>query len=264
MRGASHSIMDTLIEEQSRVLVVDDEVAIADLVASLLGAEGMDVVACYDPTSALALLQEQRFDLAIFDVMMPGMDGFELCTRARTLTDIPIMFLTAKDGEADHVVGFTLGADDYVTKPFKPRELVARVKARIRRFKRDGAAVGAPHGAATEGSQRADGALEARGLEVDERGHRAFLYDVPLELTPKEFSILALLMARAGEPVSTQDIYETVWDQPYDASSSNTVMVHIRHLRKKLAEVDSATAFIETAWGVGYYIARDGGSASRG
>lgn len=247
--------MEELNEERACVLIVDDEVAIADLVASLLEAEGMEAVACYGSADALELLEQRSFDLAIFDVMMPGMDGFELCTRARALTDIPIMFLTAKDGEADHVVGFTLGADDYVTKPFKPRELVARVKARVRRFRRDGAA-GAEEGAADEGARSTE-VMEVRGLEVDERGHKALLYDVPLELTPKEFSILALLLARAGEPVSTQELYETVWEQTYDPSSSNTVMVHIRHLRKKLAEVDSATAFIETAWGVGYYIARE-------
>lgn len=246
--------MDDINEDQPRVLIVDDEVAIADLVASLLEAEGMETTVRYGSAEVLELLQERTFDLAIFDVMMPGMDGFELCTRARAFTDMPIMFLTAKDGEADHVVGFTLGADDYVTKPFKPRELVARVKARVRRFKRDAAA---EEGSANDGAQGASDALEVRGLEVDERGHKAFLYDVPLELTPKEFSILALLVSRVGEPVSTQDLYETVWGQTYDASSSNTVMVHIRHLRKKLAEVDSATVFIETAWGVGYYIAQE-------
>ena len=174
------------------------------------------------------------------------------------------MFLTAKDGEADQVVGFTLGADDYVTKPFKPRELVARVKARIRRFKRD-------NGIAVEGLSEGDdagdsvaGVLEARGLEVDPRTHKAFLYDVPLELTPKEFAILQLLLERVGEPVSAQDLYETVWQQPYDAGSSNTVMVHIRHLRKKLADIDSSNSFIETAWGVGYYIARETSGASHG
>ena len=250
-------------EQQARVLVVDDEVAIADLVANLLEAEGMEAVACYGSAQALELLEQRPFDLAIFDVMMPGMDGFELCTRARAITDIPIMFLTAKDGEADQVVGFTLGADDYVTKPFKPRELVARVKARIRRFKRDnGIAVdGAFDGDAGESGAAV---LEARGIEVDPRTHKAFLYDVPLELTPKEFAILQLLLERVGEPVSAQELYETVWQQPYDAGSSNIVMVHIRHLRKKLADIDSSNSFIETAWGVGYYIAREGNGASHG
>lgn len=244
-------------EQQARVLVVDDEVAIADLVANLLEAEGIEVVACYGSAQALELLEQQTFDLAVFDVMMPGMDGFELCTRARAITDMPIMFLTAKDGEADHVVGFTLGADDYVTKPFKPRELVARVKARIRRFRRDELAAfdGEPEGIASE--DRSADILEARGIEVDSRKHKAFLYDVPLELTPKEFAILRSLLERVGEPVSAQELYETVWQQPYDAGSSNTVMVHIRHLRKKLADIDSSNSFIETAWGVGYYIARE-------
>ena len=117
------------MERAARILVVDDERAIADLVASLLGAEGMEVRACYGAAQALQLLERERYDLGIFDIMMPGMDGFELCTRVRAVSDIPIVFLSAKDEEADQVVGFTLGADDYVTKPFKPRELVARASA---------------------------------------------------------------------------------------------------------------------------------------
>lgn len=248
----------------TKIMLVDDEEQFHFALRKVAERQGYEFCSALDGESGFAMLVEQRPDILLLDVMMPGMDGFELCTRARTITDIPIMFLTAKDGEADQVVGFTLGADDYVTKPFKPRELVARVKARIRRFKRDNGM--APDGV-FEGSEAGDSAvsvLEVRGLEVDPRTHKAFLYDVPLELTPKEFAILQLLLERVGEPVSAQDLYETVWQQPYDAGSSNTVMVHIRHLRKKLADIDSSTSFIETAWGVGYYIAREGNGASHG
>lgn len=235
---------------EPRVLVVDDEVAIADLVVSLLGAEGMEARACYSARSALELFGKQPFDLAIIDIMMPGMDGFELCSRMRTTSNVPIMFLTARDEEADQVVGFTLGADDYVTKPFKPRELVARVRARLRRAHIDRTAQ-ACVGGSGRGSDVPD-VLDAGGIEVDLRAHTATLHGEPLSLTPKEFSILALLVQHAGSPVSARGIFENVWREPYDTSASNTIMVHIRHLRKKLAAIDSSATFIETAWGVGY------------
>ncbi len=232
----------------ARVLVVDDEAAIGELVAGLLQAEGIDCIACCGGADALALFERERFDLAILDVMMPGMDGFELCARLRAMSDVPIMFLSARDEETDQVVGFTLGSDDYVAKPFKPRELVARVKARLRR--------------ASSREIASDHVVRARGIEIDERAHKASLHDVELALTPKEFAILTLLVKRAGSPVSTREIFETVWRDPYDASASNTVMVHIRHVRRKLAAVDSSTSFIETAWGVGYRIASDGDAPS--
>ena len=117
------------MEKRAHILVVDDEQAIADLVVNLLVAEGMDALACYSGQAALDMLGRTPFDLAIVDIMMPGIDGFELCVRMRQMMDIPVIFLSAKDEEADQVVGFTLGAEDYVTKPFRPRELVARVKA---------------------------------------------------------------------------------------------------------------------------------------
>ncbi len=226
------------MERAARILVVDDERAIADLVASLLVAEGMEVRACYGASQALQLLERERYDLGIFDIMMPGMDGFELCTRVRAASDIPIVFLSAKDEEADQVVGFTLGADDYVTKPFKPRELVARVKARLRR--------------ARTGTQASADVLRAGAVEVDLRAHKATLLGEPLQLTPKEFAILSILAKSAGSPVSTRDLFEGAWGERYDDAAANTVMVHIRHLRQKLAAIDSSTQFIETAWGVGY------------
>lgn len=130
-RGESRTI--AFMEKRAHILVVDDEQAIADLVVNLLAAEGMDALACYSGQAALDMLARTPFDLAIVDIMMPGIDGFELCVRMRQMRDIPVIFLSAKDEEADQVVGFTLGAEDYVTKPFRPRELVARVKARLRR-----------------------------------------------------------------------------------------------------------------------------------
>ncbi|MCI8366901.1 MAG: response regulator transcription factor [Eggerthellaceae bacterium] len=236
--------------DSERILVVDDEHAIADLVVSLLLREGMQARACYSGTQALEALEKEAFDLAILDIMMPGMDGFELCVRMRKMRDIPIIFLSAKDEEADQVVGFTLGADDYVTKPFRPRELVARVRARLRR-------------AAAPAPVANDSLITVGPLEVDVAAHSASLHRQKMKLTPKEFAILTLLAQSAGRPVSAKDLFEGAWEEPFDDAASNTIMVHIRHLRKKLAAIDSSTQFIETAWGVGYRLKASHGSDGR-
>lgn len=234
------------VPTRKRLLVVDDEIAIADLIASIFTAEGMDVAAFNDPHAALNSLGECAYDLAILDIMMPVMDGYELCQRIHEHSDMPVVFLSAKDEESDIVVGFTLGADDYVTKPFKPRELVARVKAHLRR-----------NAARKESKAPEEGVLGAQGVEVDTRTHVATMHDVPLQLTPKEFAILAHLVENQGKPVPSKDLYQAAWGEEANASSANTVMVHIRHLRQKLAEVDSSRKIIQTAWGVGYRIAAD-------
>lgn len=248
-RGESRTI--ALMEKRAHILVVDDEQAIADLVVNLLVAEGMDALACYSGQAALDMLARTPFDLAIVDIMMPGIDGFELCVRMRQMRDIPVIFLSAKDEEADQVVGFTLGAEDYVTKPFRPRELVARVKARLRR---------ARAGAAAPSSD----VLHAGAVEVDLRAHKATLLGEPLQLTPKEFAILSILAASAGSPVSARDLFEGAWGERYDDAAANTVMVHIRHLRQKMAAIDSSAQFIETAWGVGYKLRGAPGDTGHG
>lgn len=230
------------MDEPSRILVVDDEKAIADLVSKLLAAEGMVVRPCYSGERALELFEREQFDLAILDIMMPGLDGFEVCRRMRAVSDIPVIFLSAKDEEVDKVVGLTLGADDYVTKPFKSRELVARAKARLRRSRRD--------------AFDQVGVLQARGIELDVNAHTATLHGEPLKLTPKEYDTLALLVKAYGTPVSARAIFESVWHEAFDDAAANSVMVHVRNLRKKLAAMDSSEKFIETAWGVGYKIAR--------
>lgn len=224
---------------QTRILVVDDESAIVELLTSLLRSEGFAVSGHTDPAEALRICEEAGFDLAIVDLMMPHMNGFELCAKMRTITNAPIVFLSAKDGESDQVAGLTLGADDYITKPFKPRELVARVKAHLRRASHSGAA--------DQGS-----ILRQLDIEMNLRTHEARLLGIELALTPKEFDLLALLMQRAGEPVSGEEIFQEVWNEKFDPSGANSVMVHIRHLRAKLAEVDSSREFIQTVWGVGY------------
>jgi two-component system response regulator VanR len=226
------------------VVVCDDEREIADLVASLLEREGFNAQATYCAQDALALVHGGQVDCAILDIMMPGMDGFELGRRIREFSDIPLIFLSAKDEEVDKVLGFALGADDYVTKPFKPRELVMRVRACLRRFSR------------AEQTSNDDERLSMRGIEMCPDSHEAWLLDVPLSLTPKEFSLLEALLRAGGSPVSTGELYEKAWGEPADPAGMNTVMVHVRHLRKKLAEVDASTLYVETVWGMGYRIAK--------
>lgn len=229
------------------VVVCDDECEIADLVVGLLERCGLRAKATYCAQDALALVEAGGVDCMILDVMMPGMGGFELARLVRELSDAPIIFLSAKDEEFDKVLGFAIGADDYVTKPFKPRELMMRVRACLRRY--DGLS-----------NSAGDSRLCMGGIELDLLAHEAWLLGEVLSLTPKEFSLLEALLRAGGAAVSTFDLYETAWGEPADSSGASTVMVHIRHLRKKLAAVDSSSAYIETVWGVGYRIAKAPGA----
>ncbi len=227
--------------EHPNILVVEDERDIAELVAETLRGAGMSADICLRSGEALETFSRVGYDLVMLDAMMPGIDGFELCVRLRACSHVPIIFLSAKDQETDKVLGLTCGADDYVTKPFLPRELIARVKSCLRR---------SSYTAADELET-----LRCRGIELRPAAHTAALHGVALTLTPKEFDVLALLLRAHGSPVSTRDLYERVWMESFMPSSANSVMVHIRHLRTKLAAVDSEQVFIETVWGVGYKIA---------
>lgn len=222
-----------------RLLVADDDEAILKLICATLEPEGFEIVSAKTGAEALRAVQNNQFDLLILDIMMPEMDGLEACRQIRHYSEIPIIFLSAKDEETDKVIGFTLGGDDYVTKPFKPRELVARVRARLRR------STPVP----ISGS-----VLSASGITVDLHAHRSTLHDKDLELTPKEFDILSLLLRNVNRPVSAKELFEIIWGESYQNNDANTIMVHIRRLRKKLAAVDSSQTFIETVFGVGYKI----------
>lgn len=233
-------------EAQSQhIVVIDDEAAIAELVSQIFKAEGFEVSSFLNATEALEFLASEPADLVIADIMMPQMDGLEFCRRLRNFSDIPVVFLTAKDEETDVVVGFAMGADDYIAKPFKPRELVARVRARLRRSNN------------VNNSQAPEELLSSCGITLNPNAHTASLHDIALSLTPKEFGILEILLKNQGKPVAANKLYEQVWNEEANASSTNTIMVHIRHLRCKLAEVDSSVEFIQTAWGVGYMIPAD-------
>lgn len=231
----------------ARLLITDDDPAILGLIRAILEPEGFEIAEAHNGIEAVEAVERSNFDLLILDIMMPEMDGLEACRRIRQFSDVPIIFLSAKDEEADTVIGFALGADDYITKPFKPRELTARVRARLRR---------------STASPTNETMLEAADIVIDLRAHSATLHALDLNLTPKEFDILTLLVRNASCPVSPQDIFEQVWQEQYRLSDANTIMVHIRRLRKKLSEIDSSQAFIETVFGVGYRI-DDGSGADR-
>ena len=239
------------MNDDDKILIVDDDEAIARLLSEILRSEGFSTRECLSGPAALEALAQDDFQLVLLDIRMPGMNGFETCQRIRENSDVPVIFLTAKNEESDLVLGFSLGADDYIVKPFKPRELVARVRTRIRRSK-DRAVAKSP------------GVFDCDGLLIDTTRHVATLYDEELKLTPKEFGVLSLLARHAGKPVAIKDIFEEIWDEPYNSFDSNTVMVHIRRIRKKLSQVDSSREFIKTVFGVGYRLEVDRGESRHG
>ena len=225
------------------ILVVDDETAIADLVEVYLTGEGFTVHKCHTAADALACIRSTALDLAILDVMLPDMDGFALCRRIRETHLFPILMLTAKVEDLDKITGLTLGADDYITKPFNPLELVARVKTQLRRYTRYNQ--GQPPSSSEE--------LDVRGLQISRNTHKCTLFGEELFLTPLEFSILWYLCEKQGRVVSSEELFEAVWGERY-MDSNNTVMSHIARLRGKLHEPRRNPKFIKTVWGVGYTV----------
>lgn len=227
-----------------KILIVDDEREIADLVALYLENENFTVFKFYTAADALDCIQRESLDLAILDVMLPDMSGLEICKKIRETHQYPIIMLTAKGEEIDKVMGLTLGADDYVTKPFLPLELIARVKAQLRRYKRYNA-----------GAQQADeGIITHGGLVLDIEKHECTLNEKALPLTPTEFSILAILCRERGRVVSSEELFHEIWKDEYYSKTNNTITVHIRHLREKMGDSFEEPKYIKTVWGCGYKI----------
>ncbi|HWQ74386.1 MAG TPA: VanR-ABDEGLN family response regulator transcription factor [Syntrophomonas sp.] len=228
------------------IIVVDDEKEIADLVELYLKNEGFNVYKFYSGREALDCIQANRLDMAILDVMLPDMDGFSLCKKIRERYYFPIIMLTAKVEDMDKINGLTLGADDYITKPFNPLELTARVKTQLRRY--------------TRYNQNGCGETEEKineydfaGLEINRDTHKCTLYEKPLALTPIEFSILWHLCENKGKVISSEELFEAVWGEKY-LDNNNTVMTHVARLREKMHEQPRKPKFIKTVWGVGYTI----------
>ena len=226
------------------ILVVDDEPEIADLVGVYLRSEGFTVHTCGTAKEALDTLARQSVDLAILDVMLPDKSGFDLCGELRREHRFPVLMLTAKSSDMDKITGLTIGADDYITKPFNPLELVARVKAQLRRYTRYNS---------TQEKAPAGDVIDFNGLVIDRGTHQCTLYDKELNLTPIEFDILWMLCSNRGQVISAERLFETVWGEKY-LDRNNTVMVHIRRLREKMGEPSRDPRFIKTVWGVGYKV----------
>ena len=226
-----------------RILIVDDEKEIADLVAVYLENENFTVFKCYTAKVALEYIAKEDLDLAILDVMLPDMSGFEICQHIRKQHNYPVIILTAKIEATDKITGLTLGADDYITKPFIPLELVARVKAQLRRFKRY-----------NTGVKQEEDVLVNGGLILNIKTRECTLNEKPLSLTPTEFSILRILCQNKGNVVSSEEMFRSIWGEEYYSKNNNTITVHIRHLREKMGDSFESPKYIKTVWGVGYKI----------
>ena len=227
----------------ARILVVDDEESILQFVSYNLRKEGYEVTVAPDGDTALALVADSPFDLIVLDIMLPGTDGYEVCRRLRTTSDTPVQFLSARDTELDKVVGLELGGDDYLAKPFGVRELVARVKALLRRT----------GGRSAEGAEDT-GPLEVVGISLAESAHLAFHGETQIDLTPREFELLACFMRHAGRVLSREQLLKEAWEWQY-VVETKTVDTHIKRLRDKLAAAGVDPAVVETVRGYGYRLA---------
>lgn len=227
------------------ILVVDDEKEIADLIEVYLKNDGYTVHKFYNGSEALRCIEETQLDLAILDVMLPDIDGFRICQKIREKYFYPVIMLTAKVSDGDKIMGLTIGADDYITKPFNPLEVVARVKTQLRRYMRYNQAGGNIPSVQTE--------YDIRGLTINKETHKCVLFGKELSLTPIEFSILWYLCGHQGVVVSSEELFEAVWGEKF-YHSNNTVMAHIGRLREKMNEPAKNPKFIKTVWGVGYTI----------
>jgi two-component system response regulator ResD len=226
------------VDGQGKVLVVDDEPIVREVLSRYLQREGFDVDAVEDGEQALAAFAEGRPDLVLLDLMLPRVDGLEVFRRIRARDGTPVIMLTAKGEETDRVVGLQLGADDYVVKPFSPREVVARIRAVLRR-------------AAPPASDAGGDVLRFGPLVIDGARREVTLSERPLRLTPKEFALLFFLASEPGRVFSRIELIEELWDFAYDGDPS-TVTVHVRRLREKIEPDPSRPRHLVTVWGAGY------------
>lgn len=233
---------------QPTILIVEDEQAIADTIVYALGTDGMQTVHCTLGQAALDRLRDTHVDLVVLDVGLPDLSGFEVCRRLRTFTDIPVIFLTARHDEIDRIVGLEIGADDYVVKPFSPRELAARVRVILRRFHRTAAPEPAPAPAPASADAPAP---VASGFTLDTDGARVSWLGHALDLTRYEFGLMALLVRHPGRIYSREQLMDLVWHEALD-SADRTVDTHIKTLRAKLRVIDPERDPIRTHRGMGY------------
>jgi two-component system, OmpR family, response regulator VicR len=230
--------------QREKIMVVDDEKAIAELLKDYLEEEQFDVIICSDGEQAITLFRQCQPQLAILDIMLPKLSGMEVCRIMRSESTIPIIMLSAKKSEADKIIGLGLGADDYVVKPFSPGEVVARVKAQLRRCNQ----LSVP----TEKSEL----LKFNGLEIDLKAYEVKVNSIPTNLSAKEFEVLRFFALHPNQVLTREQIFENIWGFD-DYGDINTVTVHIKKVREKIEEDPSNPHYIKTVWGVGYKF--DGG-----
>lgn len=225
----------------TNILIVDDEKDIAELLELYLKNDNYNVYKYYSSLDVVKDLDNLNIDLAILDVMMPNIDGFKLCSIIREKYNFPIIFATAKVEDIDKINGLSIGADDYVTKPFEPLELMARVKAQLRRYKK-------------YNTIKEENIIEFRGIIINSDTHEFILNNKKIELTKTEFAILWLLCENVGNVVKSDTLFSKVWGEKYYEKDNNTIMVHIRHIREKMGDVNSKPKYIKTIYGMGYKI----------
>lgn len=230
--------------EDIRVLIADDEKEIRDLLKKYLERECYKVDVAVDGEEALLLFEQNKYNLIILDLMMPKVDGIEVCRRLRNKTNIPIIMLTAKDQEIDKILGLTIGADDYITKPFSIHEVVARVKALMRRFLILGSD-------GSNNSSNDQNIIQFKGLTMDLNKYIVIRDGAEIPLTAKELQLLKFFVTNPGQVFTKTQLFRNVWDSNY-LEDDNTVMVHIRKLRMKIEVDPSHPQFIQTLWGIGY------------
>ena len=237
----------------SRVLIVDDNPEIREIIHILLGGEGYDIEEAKNGNEAILKTKENAFDLIILDIMMPGMDGYHICMEIRKESNAPILFLSAKTQEGDKMLGFSSGGDDYLAKPFSYNELVSRAKALIRRYqvykgKQERRQIPADGQEASSGKNT----LRLHDLEIDEMSETVTRNGNQVDLTDTEYEVLHLLVKNRRQIFSAERLYEAVWQEPYYYGANNTVMVHIRNLRRKIEKDPKNPELIKTVWGRGY------------
>ncbi|MDM5247239.1 response regulator transcription factor [Lysinibacillus sp. G4S2] len=227
------------------ILIVDDEKEIRNLIAIYLKNEGFDVLEACDGEEGLNLLKKHKVHLIVLDIMMPNVDGIEMCMKVREEAEMPIIMLSAKTQDMDKIVGLTLGADDYVTKPFNPLELIARIKSQLRRYIK-----------MNRLDTMNENEIEIGDIRINTATHEVIVNNEKVKLTPREFSVLELLARNQGMVMSAEQIYERVWKEEA-IQSENTVMVHIRKIRERIETNPRNPQYIKTVWGVGYKIEKD-------
>ncbi|MBX4262256.1 response regulator transcription factor (plasmid) [Clostridium estertheticum] len=226
------------------ILIIDDEQEIVELIEIYLINEGYQVFKAFNGAEGLEVLANQKIDLIVLDIMMPGVDGMETCRRIRQQMYLPIIMLSAKSEDMDRILGLGLGADDYLSKPFNPMELIARIKSQLRRYFSFNL---------HNQLNCDDNVIHIKDLVINKNNHSVSVYNKDANLTPTEYEILLLLASNSGIVFSAEKIFEKVWNEKY-YESKNTVMVHIWRLREKVEKIPKEPKIIETVWGVGYKI----------